>query len=378
MDQDIYGKLMRHLGNVGVGYPQIDDFLEVLRKTITIEEAEIALGLPTRLPPFEVEDVDSIAEKVGKNSKKVENILERLAQKGFLYKQKTDSGKTGYAFIQLGFGMPQIFYWKGEITDKTKEIAPVLAKYLQKGGDVVSGTENVRLFRYIPVNKAVNNALQAVYSYDMMEEVIKKAKRIAVVHCPCRETARLITESKCTHTLENCIKFNKMADFVLEKGYGREITKEEALNIVKDTEEEGLIHFVDNCQEEVQHNCNCCSCCCWNVSPIKNRLVPRDYIMATYYLRTTDKELCSGCGQCADDCPLEIIEMAGDLPIIDESICIGCGVCLLHCPTDAAKLKRKGENVPFQNFSILHNTAIQDIIHKKSRVKIKIRCMNSD
>ena len=334
--------------------------------------------MPTRLPPFEVEDVDSIAEKVGKNSKKVENILERLAQKGFLYKQKTDSGKTGYAFIQLGFGMPQIFYWKGEITDKTKEIAPVLAKYFEKGGAIVSGTENARLFRYIPVNKAVNNALQAVYSYDMMEEVIKKARKIAVVHCPCREIARLITKSKCTHTLENCIKFNKMADFVLEKGYGREITKEEALNIVKDTEEEGLIHFVDNCQEEVQHNCNCCSCCCWNVSPIKNRLVPRDYIMATYYLRKTDKELCSGCGQCADDCPLEIIEMAGDLPIIDESICIGCGVCLLHCPTDAAKLKRKDENVPFQNFSILHNNAIQDIIHKKSRVKIKIKCMNSD
>jgi len=378
MDQDIYGKLMRHLGNVGIGYPQEDDFIEVLRKTITTEEAEIALGLPTRLAPFEVEDVDLIAEKVGKNSEKVENILERLAQKGFLYKQKTDSGKTGYAFIQLGFGMPQIFYWKGEITDKTKEIAPVLAKYLKKGGDVVSGTENVRLFRYIPVNKALSNALQAVYSYDMMEEVIKKARKIAVVHCPCRETARLITESKCTHTLENCIKFNKMADFVLEKGYGREITKEEALNIVKDTEEEGLIHFVDNCQEEVQHNCNCCSCCCWNVSPIKNRLVPRDYIMATYYLRTTDKELCSGCGQCVKDCPLEIIEMAENLPIIDESICIGCGVCLLHCPTDAAKLKRKDENVPFQDFSILHNTAIQDIIHKKSRVKIKIKCMNSD
>lgn len=378
MDQDIYRKLMRHLGNVGVGYPQIDDFLEVLRKTITTEEAEIALGLPTRLPPFEVENVDLIAEKVGKNSEKVENILEGLAQKGFLYKQKTDTGKTGYAFIQLGFGMPQIFYWKGEITDKTKEIAPVLAKYLEKGGDVVSGTENVRLFRYIPVNKAVNNALQAVYSYDMMGEVIKKARKIAVVHCPCRETARLITESKCTHTLENCIKFNKMADFVLEKGYGREITKEEALNIIKDTEEEGLIHFVDNCQEEVQHNCNCCSCCCWNVSPIKNRLVPRDYIMATYYLRTTDEDICSGCGQCVKDCPLEIIEMAEDLPVIDESICIGCGVCLLHCPTDAAKLKKKDENVPFQNFSILHNTAIQDIIHKKSAIKIKIRCTNSD
>jgi hypothetical protein len=49
MEQDIYHKLMKHLGNVGVGYPQIDDFLEVLKKTLTPEEAAVALGLPTRL-----------------------------------------------------------------------------------------------------------------------------------------------------------------------------------------------------------------------------------------------------------------------------------------------------------------------------------------
>jgi len=366
VNQDIYRTLMKHLGNVGIGYSQIDDFLEVLKKTLTPEEAEISLGLPTRLPPFEVEAVDVIANRVQKPVKKVEEILEKLAQKGFLYKQKTASGKIGYAFIQIGFGIPQIFFWKGEITDKVKEVARPLAKYLGKGVEKGRGTDEARFFRYVPVNKAVDHVLQAVLPFDMMTEVVKKAKKIAVVHCPCRQTARLLTDSKCTHSLEVCIKFNKMAEFVLEKGYGREISQAEALDIIRKTEEEGLIHFVDNCQDEIQHNCNCCSCCCWNVMPIKKRLVPRDYIMATYYLRTTDENECIGCGQCAQDCPLEIITMENDKPVVDESVCIGCGVCLLHCPTDAAKLKKKDASVPFKDFTALHRAAIKEVTSKEA------------
>src|SRR4030042_1873703 len=156
-----------------------------------------------------------------------------------------------------------------------------------------------------------------------------------------------------------------MADLVLEKGVGREISQAEALEIIRKSEEEGLIHFVDNCQGEIQHNCNCCSCCCWNVSPIKKHLVPRDYIMATYYLRTTDEEECIGGGRVGEDCPMEIITMVDDKPAVDETVCIGCGVCLLHCPTGAAKLKRKDEKTPFPDFITVHRTAIKDSISKK-------------
>ncbi|WAC08332.1 MAG: 4Fe-4S binding protein [Thermodesulfobacteriota bacterium] len=365
MEDDIYRTLMKHLGEVGIGYPQIDDFLEVLKKTITPKEAEIALGLPTRLPPLDVEDVEAIAGRLKKPIKEVEEILEKLAQKGFLYKGKTPSDKIGFAFIQIGFGIPQIFFWKGKITDQVKEVVRPLEKYLAKGAKEVRGADKTRFYRYVPVNKAVEHALQAVLPFDMMTEVVKKARKIAVVHCPCRQTARILKDSKCTHSLEICIKFNKMAEFVLEKGLGREISQSDALDLIRKAEEEGLIHFVDNCQDEIQHNCNCCSCCCWNVMPIKKRLVPRDYIMATYYLRTTDENECISCGQCAQDCPLEIITMGNDLPVVDESVCIGCGVCLLHCPTGAAKLKRKDDKVPFKNFQVLHQTAIKNSISKK-------------
>lgn len=367
MSEDLYRRLMQHLSEVGTGYPQSEEFLTVLQRIMSEEEAEVVLGLPTRLPPFEVEDVDTIAGRIGRPVAEVEPILERLAEKALLFRRTMSTGKTGYAFIQMSFGIPQIFYWKGEITDLVKEIAKPLGKYLVKSTARFRGTENTRLFRYVPVNKVVDHAQQAVYSYDMMAEVVRKARKIAVVHCPCRQAVRLLTDRACTHTLETCIKFNDMAEFVLERGLGRELTKEEALEKIRQCEEEGLIHFVDNCQEEVQHNCNCCSCCCWNVAPIKRRLIPRDYLMATYFLRTTDTEKCIGCGLCATDCPLEIITMENDLPVIDESVCIGCGVCILHCPTDAACMKKKDEHVPAKDFEALYRTAIQEAVSEDKK-----------
>jgi H+/Na+-translocating ferredoxin:NAD+ oxidoreductase subunit B len=366
MAKNSYRKLMEHLGNVGIGYPQSDDFLGVLEKTIDPEEAEIALGLPIRVAPFEVEDVDVIAARVGRPVDEVEKILERLAQKNYLYKRKTESGKTGYAFIQLGHGMVQIFYWKGgELTDVAKAVAGPLANYMKKGVKDIVKTERAHLFRYVPVNKAIDHIRQAVFSYDMMTEVVDKAKKIAVAHCSCRQRVPVLTGNQCTHSSEVCLKFNKMAEFIIDRGLGREITKEEALEKIRLSEEEGLIHFVDNCQDEVQHNCNCCACCCWNVMPIKNRLVPRDIMMATYYLRETDQEECTGCGQCAEDCPLDIIAMEGEQPMVDETVCIGCGVCLLNCPTEAAQLKKKDDKVPLKDFNTLYQTCIEDALSKK-------------
>jgi hypothetical protein len=89
----------------------------------------------------------------------------------------------------------------------------------------------------------------------MMEEVIKKVKVIALVHCPCRATARLIGKKRCDHSLENCIKYDELAEYLIEKGIGREITKQEALEVIKKSEEAGLVHMVDNARKDQTHNC---------------------------------------------------------------------------------------------------------------------------
>ena len=96
-------------------------------------------------------------------------------------------------------------------------------------------------YRYLPVKEAIEVTPRESYDYEMMENV------------------------------EVCIKFDDMAEYLIERGFDREITKREALELIKKSEEDGLVHFVDNAQGDVKHNCNCCGCCCWNLEPIRRR-----------------------------------------------------------------------------------------------------------
>jgi ferredoxin len=183
---------------------------------------------------------------------------------------------------------------------------------------------------------------------------------IAVAHCPCRVETQLLGRG-CDYPLEVCLKFDEMADFLIEKELGRRVNKEEALEIIKQAKDDGLVHFVDNALGDIKHNCNCCGCCCWALAPIRQRKTPRDVIMATYFLRETDENDCVGCGDCIEVCPVDALTMGAEgFPIVDEDWCVGCGVCITKCPTGAAKLKKKSDQIPAPNFRQLHEKIRQE------------------
>jgi ferredoxin len=160
--------------------------------------------------------------------------------------------------------------------------------------------------------------------------------------------------------LEACLKFDEMAEFLIEREMGREVTKEEAREIIGQAAKDGLVHFVDNALGDIKHNCNCCGCCCWALSPIKRRKTPRDVIMATYFMRETDKKECIGCGDCVKVCPVDALTMGDDFPLVDENWCVGCGVCIPKCPTGAAKLRKKSDQVPARDFRQLHERIMKE------------------
>ena len=152
-----------------------------------------------------------------------------------------------------------------------------------------------------------------------------------------------------------------MSEYLIEREIGREVTKEEALEILKRAEEDGLVHFVDNALGDIKHCCNCCGDWCWALAPIKERRIPRDVLMATYFIHETDEELCNGCGDCVEVCPVDAITIEANIAVVDKDWCVGCGLCVGHCTLSAIKLQPRSEDaLPLPSFKQLHEKIAMD------------------
>ena len=132
MAEDIYRRLARHLSSLGMGYPEKEELLEILKENFTPLEAEVALAIPTQVIPLEPVPVAKIVPPQNISMEELESILSNLAQRGLLFSKKMKDGNRGYALQQFGYGFPQTFFWRGVNTPNAKKMAELVAKYSGK------------------------------------------------------------------------------------------------------------------------------------------------------------------------------------------------------------------------------------------------------
>ena len=132
VSEDIYKRLAKHLSALGMGYPEKEELLEILRENFTPQEAEVALAIPTEMIPFDSVPVQEIASHVKMPKEELESILSNLSHRGLLFSKKMKGGKTGYALQQFGYGFPQTFFWRGVNTPNAKKMAELIVKYSGK------------------------------------------------------------------------------------------------------------------------------------------------------------------------------------------------------------------------------------------------------
>ena len=111
---------------------------------------------------------------------------------------------------------------------------------------------------------------------------------------------------------------------------GRVISKEEAYEVLRKSEEAGLVHMTSNVASGHGYICNCCGCCCGLLRGV-NMGLPN--VVNSYYYASINSELCSSCGICAEErCQVNAIEEGEDAYNIIKDKCIGCGLCVTTCP----------------------------------------------
>jgi Pyruvate/2-oxoacid:ferredoxin oxidoreductase delta subunit len=185
--------------------------------------------------------------------------------------------------------------------------------------------------RVIPVGVTVP-AKTHVLAHEDVREIIENARSLSVTKCTCRLTAH-----KCDKKLEACLQINRAAEYSMARGTGRKLTKQQALDLIRECEEDGLIHVVMNKQSVDHFICNCCSCCCQTMPVLIEHNV--SVIEPSRFAATIDGDLCTACETCLDRCFFGAITVdKDDKAHVDQDKCMGCGLCLVTCPSDAISM----------------------------------------
>ena len=353
--KDVYRRLARHLEDLIMGYPYNEALIDLLKEMFNPLEAEVALAIPNNLEPLEIVSPQTIAARSDLPESTVTEALQSLSSRNMLYTRQTEQGDTGFALLQVGYGIPQAFFWGGQKDDRARHMAKLVLNYFSvPTTEAVYGGAATKTYKYSPANVSLDVEMQGVMPNEQMGPIVEAATKIAVAHCPCRMSAKILGRTDCHHSLEVCIKYDEMAEFVIARGLAREISQDEAMKILADSEKEGLVHMVDNTQGQIKHTCNCCGHYCWNVGILRRRKIPRDMLMAVYFIRGTELDECIGCGACADICPVDAVTMVDECPVVDNEWCIGCGVCAVSCPAEVISIKRRLQSKAPESFTDLH------------------------
>ncbi len=334
-NNEIYRKLQKHIDrNMPVSFPESKTGLDIslLKHLFTPEEAEIALELSALPEPLN--RIHKRVRKRGISIEQLENTLDNLVKKGAIldgkHFVKTGEGKY-YSKAPLIVGMYEL--QAGRLTKEyTKDLMAYVAQGFYK--------EWTSQIRHIPINESVTHD-NYIDTYDNVKEIVGNVSgQITLLNCVCREGKDLLEDQcKFSDIRETCLLLEESASMWLDRGYGRSITKGEALEVLEQAEAKGFILQPSNSQKP-QFICCCCGCCCETLRSLKMFPRPAEYFQSNYESKV-NVEMCSGCEDCVQICQMEAITLPDGVAVVDLGRCIGCGNCATICPSNAMELRKK-------------------------------------
>ena len=364
---DIYRKLQQHLDKMPIGFPSVKSGadIRVLKHLFTPEEAKIAMllrfGWERDLEPLE--DIYKHAKKLGLSIDKLEEILDNMVSKGsIMFKREGNKKFYGNALLMVGM-------FEFQVNKLTKEFIKDFHDYFEEGWLPEAFRVKGAQLRTIPVEKSIEST-QNISSFDDISKHFDTAEEpIAIMNCICKQLKDMMEDPcKITDRREVCMGFGVPARLFIEQGWGREINKDEALEILRKNQEEGLVLQSDNSQK-LSFICSCCSCCCESLSKYLLLPNPAQATISNYYAEV-DPELCIGCGTCVEICPMNAIKLENDLSSVRLKRCIGCGNCVAKCPEEAISLHKKEKQLtPYPTMDDLFDRIMERKIALKEQPK---------
>ncbi len=348
-ETDVYTSLAeRH------GYGESDRYKKILKFLMTPLQSRLAVSLP--MPN------EDLAKQEGIPVEQVVDELEDLYQKGVIFPRNFETReyfRFSRAVGQLhdsSESLDGITAWTEEEKVKLWELWEDFVRK-EWEPDRIPPVANLERppARIMPAWKAIKD-LPDLLPHENLQQIVDEAPLIAVVSCSCRKRkGELVKECDYSHDM-NCLQFGRSAEYTAGRGHGKVLTKEEAMAIIEEAEDHGLVHEWPNVAiMSTNSMCSCCDDCCMNMLPMKEYEVPwTSYYAKSRFEATDDYEVCDGCQDCIERCQFDALTMEKIQghkklkAVVNSDKCMGCGVCVLVCEPQSLTMKvvRPPEHIP--------------------------------
>lgn len=286
-----------------------------LAGVLSDEEAELALKLGVRKP----KTLPEIVKLSGMEEKKCEALLEEMSRKGLLeYNWENAAHKKQYVLPMYVPGCAEFFNMNAKILESNPEMGTFfehmsrlplekITPFVPEGGAGIG-------MHVIPVEKAIEMENESVDLEHISYWLSKYEGKYAASPCSCRRS-RLTHNEGCADDPEGwCIAIGDMADYVVEtQKDGRYISKEEALEIFRQAEENGFVHQITNIdgKDKIFAICNCNVNVCYALRT--SQLFNTPNMSRSAYIAKVEKQNCVACGKCVEACPAGAVKLGQKL-----------------------------------------------------------------
>jgi len=272
-------------------------------------QAKISLALKFR----DKMSAKDVSKALDEPYEKVKKALEYIAWAGVALVNTIDGVDMYWQDIFVP-GHIEFMNNNKELVAKHPEITEAFYYFGRKKGPMAAGIMPIGggPMRVIPIERSIDGNSKKV-TYDEISNYLEPATVFSVSDCSCRTSREGMGEG-CGHLKEDmCIQLDHAAEYYIKTGRGREISKEEAYEIIQKAEDNGLMHSIPNYDEPGTTHaiCNCCGCGCYAMR-LGNEFLNND-IVRSNYKSEVDEDKCVACGECVDVCPTNALRLGQKL-----------------------------------------------------------------
>jgi NAD-dependent dihydropyrimidine dehydrogenase PreA subunit len=359
----VQARCIVHSYGMGCGNTPVDDSFDYMMQHFTEDEMQGFVDMPmgTRFTPLD------FSAKTGRSLELCKRLCQLFADDGFLV----------HGVNEIGDYYHEVPYFQGVVEYHLKHFDsedPTTFTCGIVGADMLGPKSDMELtgtptFYVMPVNEDVVSDEGGIRPYDDIMKVIDACDSFAIAPCYCRYTALKKSGEDpdmpsiadflsgdyedyfsplCNQRMETCLQLGEEADYWVESGHARRITKQEAIEFMERSVKDGFI-LESNFSKYTGTVCSCHEDSCgiiaeWNSLGSHEAIgSSKPFRQISHYVLNVDFDSCIRCGACAARCPMHAITMDGEhegesgYPQVDPA-CFKCGQCAYVCPQGARKL----------------------------------------